>query len=649
MYHFRYACLCMSAETKLDIFAQLNEPQIEAVKATEGPVLILAGAGSGKTKCLTHRMAYIVAEGKANLNEILCVTFTNKASQELAHRILNILGQPIESFQKNPNLAMRRLLPWVGTFHSICVRLLRAEAANIGMSPTFTIFDSDDTLSLIRSILKDKNLDPKQYSPQAVRSIISGNKNELMTPDAYEPFAQGHFQQIALEVFRAYQKELNRLSALDFDDLIGKTVSMLTEYPEIRAKYHKQFKYVMVDEYQDTNKAQYKLTRLLTEPKTNNLCVVGDDFQSIYGWRGANFNNILNFHKDFPGTTIVKLEQNYRSTKTILNGANQVVQKVKKRSDKKLWTENEDGPPITIFEANNAYAEADFIATEVRALHGMNMHSHVLSSAGASEMKYHWGDFAVLYRTNAQSRVMEEIFLAEGIPYRLIGALRFYERKEVKDMLAYLRFLINPDDTHALARIINTPPRGIGPKTFAAGGEKVQTFLAAMETLRKMAAENTPAVVLENLLLATKYQAFIDDGTPEGESRWENIEELKNLSVEFEKIEDFLEHVALVSDVDNYDGAADAVTLMTLHASKGLEFTSVFMSGMEEGLFPHMRAIDNDAEMDEERRLCYVGMTRARKRLYMTHARSRILHGGLTSTLPSRFLYEIDTNLVDRI
>lgn len=624
----------MSAQTKLDIFADLNKPQIEAVKATEGPVLILAGAGSGKTKCLTHRMAYIVAEGKASLNEILCVTFTNKASQELAHRILKILGQPIESFEKNPNLAMRRLLPWVGTFHSICVRLLRAEAANIGLSPTFTIFDSDDTLSLIRSILKEKNLDPKQYSPQAVRSIISGNKNELMSPDAYEPFAQGHFQQIALEVYRKYQSELNRLSALDFDDLIGKTVAMLAEYPEIKAKYHKQFKYVMVDEYQDTNKAQYRLTRLLTDPKTNNLCVVGDDFQSIYGWRGANFNNILNFHKDFPGTTIVKLEQNYRSTKTILSGANQVVQKVKKRSDKKLWTENEDGPPITIFEANNAYAEADFIATETRALQGM---------------KYHWGDFAVLYRTNAQSRILEEIFLGEGIPYRLVGALRFYERKEVKDMLAYLRFLINPDDTHALARIINVPPRGIGPKTLQAGGEKVQTFLTAMETLRQMAAENTPAVVLENLLLATKYQAFIDDGTPEGESRWENVEELKNLSFEFEKIEDFLEHVALVSDVDNYDGAADAVTLMTLHASKGLEFTSVFMTGMEEGLFPHMRALEDDSEMDEERRLCYVGMTRARKRLYMTHARSRILHGGLTSTLPSRFLYEIDTNLVDRI
>lgn len=624
----------MSSTSKPDIFFDLNDPQGEAVRATEGPVLILAGAGSGKTKCLTHRLAYLVAENKANLNEILAITFTNKAAQELAHRILKILNQPLENFERNPNLAMRRLLPWVGTFHSICVRILRNEAEQIGLSRSFTIFDSDDTLSLIKSILKEKNLDPKQYSPQAIRSIISSNKNELLSPEQYEPFVQGHFQQVALEVYREYQKELNRLSALDFDDLIGKTVSMLTENPQIQAKYHAQFKYVMVDEYQDTNKAQYRLTRLLTNPNTNNLCVVGDDFQSIYGWRGANFNNILNFHKDFPGTTIVKLEQNYRSTKTILDGAGAIIARVKKKSDKKIWTQNEAGPPITLFEANNAYAEADFIATEARALHGM---------------KYHWSDFAVLYRTNAQSRVLEEIFLSEGIPYRLVGALRFYERKEVKDILAYLRFLINPDDTHALARIINTPPRGIGPKTFQAGGEKVQHFLEQMETLRKIARENTPTITIENLLVATKYIDFLDDKTPEGESRIENVEELKNLSTEFEKLEDFLEHVALVSDVDNFDGLADAVTLMSMHASKGLEFTTVFMTGMEEGLFPHLRSLEDESEMDEERRLCYVGMTRARKRLYLTHARSRILHGGLTSTLPSRFLYEIDQSLIDRI
>lgn len=637
------------SDTKNSVFADLNPAQIEAVKATEGPVLILAGAGSGKTKCLTHRLAFIVSEKRADLSEILCISFTNKASQELAERILKILGTPLPAHQKNPTFAVRRLLPWVGTFHSVCVRILRAEHEAAGISRSFTIFDSDDSLSTVKQILKDKNLDPKQYSPQAIRSIISHNKNELMTPDQYEPFAQGHFQTIALEVFRAYEKQLGELQALDFDDLIMRLVQLLQDEPVIKKKYQEQFKYVMVDEYQDTNKAQYQLTRLLTNPETNNLCVVGDDFQSIYAWRGANFQNILNFARDFTDTTIIKLEQNYRSTKTILAASDAIIKKVKKRSNKTIWTNNESGPPITIFEANNAYAEADFIATEIRSLRGLG---------------YNWSDGAILYRTNAQSRILEEIFLSEGVPYRLVGALRFYERKEVKDILAYLRFIANANDTHSLARIINLPPRGIGPKTFKAGGEKVQQFLAAMDVIRQSVGhpsngvrvtpsgaegQNPPAMILEQILKATRYQAFVDDGTEEGESRWENVEELRNLAQEFETIDDFLEHVALVSDVDNFDRGADAVTLMTLHSSKGLEFTTVFLAGMEEGLFPHMRSLEDDAEMDEERRLCYVGMTRAKKRLYMTMARSRILHGGLTMTLPSRFLAEIDPSLVDRI
>ncbi len=624
----------MEATKTTNIFTDLNEPQCEAVKATEGPVLILAGAGSGKTKCLTHRLAYIVAEDKAQLDEILCITFTNKAAQELGHRILRILGHDEREWEKNPNLVMRRRLPWVGTFHSICVRLLRAEAENIGLARSFTIFDSDDSLAIIKTALKDKNLDPKQYSPQAIRSIISNAKNELLTAHQYEAYAEGHFQQVALEVFKVYEAELKKLSALDFDDLIGVTVKMLENHPEIKAKYNKLFKYVMVDEYQDTNHAQYRLTIALTNPKTKNLCVVGDDMQSIYSWRGANFKNILNFSRDFPGTTVVKLEQNYRSTKTIIKGAGQIVEKIKQKTDKVLWTDNEDGVPITIFEAHNAYGEADFIASEARALHSLGKN---------------WGDFAVLYRTNAQSRVIEEIFLNEGVPYRLVGALRFYERKEVKDILAYLRFLLNPDDTHSLARIINVPTRGIGPKTFQAMGEKVQNFLREMNTLRAMVKESTPQVVIETLLKTIKYQDFISDGTPEGEARWENVEELKNLAFELDNLDDFLEHVALVSDVDNYDGSADAVTMMSIHAAKGLEFTTVFLTGMEEGLFPHLRALENQSEMDEERRLCYVGMTRARKRLYLTHARQRIIHGGLTSTLSSRFLSELDESLLDRV
>jgi DNA helicase-2/ATP-dependent DNA helicase PcrA len=576
----------------------------------------------------------LVSEGRADLNQILAITFTNKAAQELAERILKILGHDAKGFERNPALAMRRLLPWVGTFHSICVRLLRAEHQTLGLTQNFTIFDSDDSLSLIKQILKAKNLDPKQYSPQAIRSVISNAKNELMTPDQYEPFVQGHFQDIALEVYREYQKELGKLQALDFDDLIMRTVKLLSEEKTIREKYHQQFRYVMVDEYQDTNKAQYQLTRLLTNPQTNNLCVVGDDFQSIYAWRGANFQNILNFARDFKDTTVVKLEQNYRSTKTILAGADTIIKKVKKRSEKTIWTDNEAGPPITIYEANNAYAEADFLATEIRTLRGLG---------------YNWNDFAVLYRTNAQSRILEEIFLSEGLPYRLVGALRFYERKEVKDMLAYLRFLSNPDDTHSLARIINTPPRGIGPKTFQAKGEKVQVFLEAMALIRQKTQNSTPARMLEEILRFSKYQAFVDDGTEEGESRWENVEELLNLAQEFEQVGEFLEHVALVSDVDNFDRGADAVTLMTLHSSKGLEFTTVFITGLEEGLMPHMRSLEDQSEMDEERRLCYVGMTRAKKRLYLTMARTRILHGGMTATLPSRFLGELDEKLVDRV
>jgi len=616
------------------ILEGLNPAQQEAVLATEGPVLILAGAGSGKTKCLTHRLAYLILTGKASAHEILAITFTNKAAQELANRIIAILGLPVHEFQRNPVMAMRKYLPWVGTFHSICVRLLRAEYAALGLPKSFTIFDSDDSLSLIRGIIRQLGYDPKQFNANAVRSVISGAKNELLSPDEYAKYVQGYFQQVSLEVYRKYQRRLVELSALDFDDLIMVTVKMLEQFPEIRAKYHQTFKYLMVDEYQDTNHAQYRLTALLLNPKTQNLCVVGDDYQSIYGWRGANFQNILNFNRDFPTTKICKLEQNYRSTKTIITGAGQVVERIKRRSDKKLWTENEEGPPISVYEANNAYAEAEFIATEIRAL----------KSYG-----HKWSDFAVLYRTNAQSRILEEIFLSEGIPYRLIGALRFYERKEVKDLLAYLRYLANPDDRHAFERAINTPPRGIGPKTLEKGGEKVEAFQASMETIRSKMSVSTPVQVLEQVLEFSRYKSLIDDGTPEGEGRVENVEELVNLASEFESLDDFLEHVTLVSDVDNYDSSADAVTLMSMHASKGLEFTVVFLSGCEEGLFPHMRALEEESEMDEERRLCYVAMTRARKRLYLTLARQRIIHGGLTNTIPSRFIREIDESLLDLI
>lgn len=616
------------------ILSGLNPAQIAAVKATEGPVLILAGAGSGKTKCLTHRLAYIVERGLATTDQVLAISFTNKAAQELGGRILRILGFPLIDWQRNPNLAIRRRLPWVGTFHSICVRILRLEGEQIGLSGTFTIFDEDDARALIRDILKDLNLDSKQYSPTAIRSLISGAKNELLTPDQYAKYVQGHFQQIALEVYRQYQKRLQNLCALDFDDLIGQTVRLLEQFPETRAKYHRRFRYLMVDEYQDTNQAQYRLTALLTDPKTQNICVVGDDYQSIYGFRGANFHNILNFSRDFPKAQAFKLEQNYRSTKTILSGADYIIKRVKRRSDKTLWTDNENGAPITVFEANNAFGEAEFLLGEIRALKSLN---------------YRYNDFAVLYRTNAQSRILEEAFLAAGIPYRLVGAVRFYERAEIKDLLAYLRFLLNHQDAYALKRIINLPPRGIGPKTFQAGGEKVRNFLALIEGIRQTMKSASPLSTLEEVIKVTKYQDYLTDGTPEGEGRWENVEELMNLASEFETVTDLLEHVALVSDVDNYDPSAEAVILMTLHSSKGLEFTTVFLTGMEEGLFPHLRTFDEEAEMDEERRLCYVGMTRAKKRLYLTLARQRLIHGGLTTTIPSRFIREIDESILDRI
>jgi len=612
----------------------LNESQQEAVLATEGPVLIFAGAGSGKTKCLTHRLAYIVDAGKAKPDEILAITFTNKAAQELAERIVATLGIDRAKWQKNPALAMRSVLPWVGTFHSICVRILRLEAEAIGLKRTFTIFDNDDKLALIKRILKESNLDPKQYQPQAIAAIISSAKNELLTPDQFAKFVNGHFQEVALEVYRRYQRELFEAASLDFDDLIMLTVKTLEEEPPIREKYQRQFRYAMVDEYQDTNNAQYRLVALLTNPKTENLCVVGDDFQSIYSWRGANFQNILNFQHDYPKARVFKLEQNYRSTQTILKGANSVIEKVRRRSEKVLWTENEQGPPITVYEASNAYAEADFIAGEIRALRSLD---------------YPLNEFAVLYRTNAQSRVLEEIFLAEGIPYRLIGAIRFYERREVKDILAYLRLLLNPEDKHSYSRVVNVPPRGIGPKTLITGGAKLTSFNEMIDGLRSQLASKGPVEATQTLIKAIKYSDYINDGTPEGEARWENVEELLNLASEYQTIEEFLEHVALVSEVDNYDRQSEAVTLMTMHASKGLEFAVVFISGMEEGLCPHLRALEDENELDEERRLCYVAMTRAKKRLYLTLANQRIIHGGLTATIPSRFVKEIDESLIDRV
>jgi len=612
-----------------DILADLNPPQKDAVLTTEGPVLIFAGAGAGKTKCLVHRLAYLVQEKKASLDQVLGITFTNKAAQELSGRILQLLGIIDDQNSANQALA-RRYLPWVGTFHSVAVRLLRLKGEAIGLNKNFSIFDDDDSLAFIKRLLKTMNLDPKQFRPQA---IISNAKNELLSPQQFKPFAEGPLQEVAVRVYEQYQKLLGEAGGLDFDDLIFLAVRLLKE-DEVTLKWcHQQFRYILIDEYQDTNQAQYYLTSLLTDPKRRNICVVGDDHQAIYGWRGANYRNILNFERDFPAAKVFKLEQNYRSTQTILAAANQIIKPVRHRSEKGLWTANEPGAPVTIFCANNAWHEAEFIATEIRSLY--------LGSRS-------WHDFAVLYRTNAQSRQLEEAFLRANVPYRLVGAARFYERKEIKDLLAYLRLLINPSDPIALNRACNVPPRGIGPATLAKGGPKVEKFLQIVEGLRTRLNE-TPSEILLAVIEAAGFRHYLLDGTPEGEARWGNVEELVNVATEYASLDEFLEHAALVSDVDNYDRESEAVTLMTLHASKGLEFTCVFIAGLEEGLFPHMRAIEDPSEMDEERRLMFVGMTRAKKRLYLLHARQRMLGGGITSALPSRFLSELDDELVERL
>lgn len=622
----------------MDLLNDLNQKQKDAVLQTEGPVLILAGAGSGKTKCLTHRIAYLIQEKKVLPQQILAITFTNKAAGEMKARMTGLLGSEILRFTQNDRNRALNILPWMGTFHSICVKILRREADHVGYSTSFSIYDSQDSLALAKNVMKNLGIDVKQYSPQAVLSFISGAKNELMGPEEYARYANGHFQEIVVKVFREYQAALRKAQAMDFDDLIMQTVLLFQNLPPVLEKYQSLFKYILVDEYQDTNEAQYKLTRMLAD-KNYNICVVGDDYQAIYGWRGANFKNILNFEKDYPDAKVFKLEQNYRSTKTILEAAQVIIEKNKNRTNKELWTENALGVPIVIFQGRTGEDEGEFIVSELLALRnaGMNLN-----------------DFAILYRTNAQSRQFEETLLRFRVPYKIIGALRFYERKEIKDVLAYLKVLQNEADEVSLRRIINVPPRGIGPKTFEAnfGKEptgKVKIFWEMMEELRMDYKDLSVDKLIRKVLDKTGYKAFVLDGTIEGEARWENLEELMNVASQFNSLEEFLEQAALVSDVDSYDEENDSVTLMTLHCAKGLEFPTVFMAGMEEGIFPHSRSLMDSQELEEERRLCYVGITRAEKRLYMTYALSRIVFGSVQSNMRSRFIDDIPKHLVERL
>jgi DNA helicase II / ATP-dependent DNA helicase PcrA len=626
----------------------LNPEQRRAVETTEGPLLIQAGAGSGKTKTLTHRIAYLIASHKATPFNILAVTFTNKAAKEMRHRVAELCGQ---------NADNRGFMPYMGTFHGICVRLLRQDGEAIGIPRSFVIFDESDRQAAIKRASKQLMIDEKTFPARVLSSLISSAKNEMLSPEQYSSQASSPAQQNASKVYPLYQRALKEASALDFDDLINRTVQLLQNQPEIQAKWRQQFKYIMIDEYQDTNAAQYQLVNLLTNDHKN-IAVVGDDWQSIYSWRGADFRNILKFEKDFSDCTVIKLEQNYRSTKNILDAAHAIITKNAQRSDKQLWTDAGAGLPVQMLQVSGERAEGEAIIRRIRM--------------GIDAGRRRYSDYAVLYRTNAQSRSIEEAFVHYGIPYRVVGGVRFYDRKEIKDLMAYLRLIFQPEDRVSFERIVNVPTRGVGAKSlqnfFAWQEARGLTLFQALQqaancddlmpkarqalselgdslaTLREVSQDASVSGLIDSLLRRIDYLRFLDDGTPQGEARQENVKELLSVAQEYQDagLDGFLEEVALVSDLDGADFSGDAVTLMTLHAAKGLEFPVVFMVGLEESIFPHSRALYDQHEMEEERRLCYVGMTRARQELYMCYASSRLLYGGVQHNPPSRFLSEID-------
>ncbi len=632
----------------------LNPQQRAAVEYGDGPLLILAGAGSGKTKTLTHRIAYLVSKHGISPHEILAVTFTNKAAGEMRERLAKLLNQSAEN---------RGFMPWMGTFHSISVRILRQFGEQVKISNNFVILDESDRLSLVKAAMRELHIAEKQFSPRTIASLISSAKNDCMTPDDYFKVAKMPLQQVAAEVYPRYERLRRDGKALDFDDLLLETVKLLNKIPEIRQHLQEKFKSILIDEYQDANAAQYKIVRALVGPDRN-ICVVGDDWQSIYSWRGADFTNILNFERDFPGAKIVKLEQNYRSTKAILNAAHNVIIKNQHRTDKALWSDGEEGKPVQILQTGSETDEAETIARNIAAEFRV----------GARNYK----DFAVLYRTNAQSRVLEEAFLRFGLPYKIVGGTRFYDRSEIKDLLAYLKIIYQPFDRSSFQRIVNVPRRSLGDTSVTrfmewqsgrglsivdgllnVSGCDVLTPRARnaffklgqdLQNLAEAAKTTPPDVLLEKVIELFDYRAYLNDGSLSAESRLENVSELVGFAKTYADIglTGFLEEVALVSSADATVGD-DAVVLMTLHAAKGLEFPVVFMVGMEDGIFPGARAEFEPAAMEEERRLCYVGMTRARQELILTFARSRLLYGSRQYNSPSRFLSDIDPDMMDQL
>ena len=631
-----------------DLFKDLNPEQKRAAKTTEGPLLILAGAGSGKTKTLTHRIAYLLASHKASPFNILAVTFTNKAAGEMRSRVAKLLGQSDN----------RGFMPYMGTFHSICVRILRQDGEYVGIPRNFVIWDEGDRQAAVKQASKQTGVNEKNFPPRLITSLISSAKNELIGHQEYAAMAEySPAQRAAAKIFPVYESMLKEASALDFDDLIGRTVAMLNSQKQLRDKWQNQFKYVMIDEYQDTNSAQYKLVKLLTGAH-DNIAVVGDDWQSIYSWRGADFRNILNFEKDYPNCVVVKLEQNYRSTKNILEAAHNVIAKNSLRSEKKLWTAAGSGSPVQILQVASERGEAETIVRRIRSAVDIRARAYK--------------DFAILYRTNAQSRALEEVFVHYGIPYRIVGGVRFYDRKEVKDIMAYLRLIYQPEDTASFERIANVPTRGIGGKSLSSFNSwRSQTGLNLEQGLNQVSAcdsitpkaraafieladiiasfrsqmdELMPASLIDSLIRRLNYLESLKDGTPQGEARIENVRELLSAASEYADagLAGFLEEVSLVSDLDAADMGSDAVILMTLHSAKGLEFPVVFITGLEESVLPHSRALYEPGEMEEERRLMYVGMTRAREELYLSYAAERNLYGGRQHNPPSRFLADID-------
>ena len=623
------------------ILGGLNPPQREAVETTDGPLLIQAGAGSGKTKTLTHRIAYLIMGGQASSGQILAVTFTNKAAGEMRARLASMLGVNND----------RSFMPWMGTFHSIAVKILRIYGRELDIPREFTIFDETDKLVLIKSILKDLGAGDKQFNPRTIASYISNAKNDCLSPSEYlRQATRSPMEQMAAEVYGRYAKRMKQNEALDFDDLLLETVRLLKEVPEVRKKLQDKFRYILIDEYQDTNKAQYQMVKLLLNDR-HNICAVGDDWQSIYSWRGADFTNILNFERDFPGAKVIKLEQNYRSTEEILNAAHNVITKNTTRSSKKLWTDNKGGQPVEIIEASNEFDEAERVA------------NRVLSEVAVGARNYR--DFAVLYRTNAQSRVFEQMFLQRNVPYRIVGGLRFYDRAEIKDLTAYLKIIYQPHDTISFRRIVNVPKRGLGevsvdhflrwqsntnqdvlgalkttkncPELSSRAQKSLEQLGRDLAYLREQIDKLTPDKLLEEVINRFSYTNYVDDGTDQGIAKKENIDELISMAKEYGDLTSFLEEVALISSSDtaNLD---NAVTLMTLHAAKGLEFPVVFLVGMEDGLFPSVRSALEPAKMEEERRLCYVGMTRAMEELILSWARRRTVRGDVQFNSPSSFL-----------